>query len=306
MIKPKGVWLRPTELGEVAEATVAEAPHSANLQPAIKQTAATQKRYGSRPLLVAALLVCCSLLTGLIGLRVYSTDFPLFLPRLIEPVSASQIIPEDLQQGYMVRVLADGREYKTECYHNTVAEALHLVGVEIGSLDEVSLPLDMIIETDVIVEVRRGQYLYINTTPEEEAVVLAQTDELVQPVVPPSRPLVEQPVLSSRSGDSADSGDITVGEETFAYARRLSMESTAYTWTGYRTATGTWPAVGTIAVDPQFIPLGSKVYVDGYGFAIAEDTGRLIKGNIIDVYFETRDECIKWGRRRGVTVYILE
>jgi 3D (Asp-Asp-Asp) domain-containing protein len=113
-------------------------------------------------------------------------------------------------------------------------------------------------------------------------------------------------VIASRSGDNADAGEIIVGGEAFAYTRRLSMESTAYTWTGNKTATGTWPTVGTVAVDPQVIPLGSRVYVDGYGFATAADTGGLINGNIIDVYLDTRDECIKWGRKRGIAVYVLE
>jgi len=113
-------------------------------------------------------------------------------------------------------------------------------------------------------------------------------------------------VLSSRSGDSGEAGEFTIGEETYRFARQLTMEATAYTWTGNKTATGTWPVVGTIAVDPNVIALGSKVYVEGYGFAIAEDTGGLIKGGIIDVYMNTEDECFKWGRKRGITVYILE
>jgi len=44
-----------------------------------------------------------------------------------------------------------------------------------------------------------------------------------------------------------------------------TMIATAYTHTGYRTATGTWPSRGTIAVDPEVIPLGTRLYVDGYG-----------------------------------------
>lgn len=55
--------------------------------------------------------------------------------------------------------------------------------------------------------------------------------------------------------------------------------------------------MSTIAVDPSVIPLGSKVYVDGYGYAIAADTGGAIKGNIIDLYLNTSSECTSWGRR---------
>jgi len=85
----------------------------------------------------------------------------------------------------------------------------------------------------------------------------------------------------------------------------LVMECTAYTWTGNRTASGTWPAVGTAAVDPEVIPLGTKLYIEGYGPAVALDTGGLVKGNIIDIYLPTEDQCWQWGRRQ-VEVRILE
>lgn len=85
----------------------------------------------------------------------------------------------------------------------------------------------------------------------------------------------------------------------------MIMEATAYTWTGQRTATGTWPSRGTVAVDENVIPLGTKLYIEGYGEAIAEDTGGAIKGHIIDIYMETEDECWEWGRRT-VEVRVME
>ncbi|MEN8905161.1 MAG: 3D domain-containing protein [Clostridiales bacterium] len=77
------------------------------------------------------------------------------------------------------------------------------------------------------------------------------------------------------------------------------------------TATGTIAKRGTIAVDPNIIPLGSKVYVEGigtntdYGYAIAADTGGAIRGNKIDLCFDSRSEAINWGCR-SVKVYILK
>lgn len=62
---------------------------------------------------------------------------------------------------------------------------------------------------------------------------------------------------------------------------------------------------GVIAVDPRVIPLGTRVYVDGYGFALAADTGSAIKGDRIDVCFDTHQEALNWGIRR-LKVYILE
>ena len=60
-----------------------------------------------------------------------------------------------------------------------------------------------------------------------------------------------------------------------------------------------------VAVDPSVIPLGTRLYVEGYGEAIASDTGGAIKGNIIDVHFPTNAQCEQWGRRT-VQVTILD
>lgn len=57
------------------------------------------------------------------------------------------------------------------------------------------------------------------------------------------------------------------------------------------------PGLKVIAVDPRVIPLGSKVYVEGYGYAIAGDTGGAIKGNKIDVFIPTKSAALKWGRK---------
>ncbi len=78
---------------------------------------------------------------------------------------------------------------------------------------------------------------------------------------------------------------------------------TAYTHTGRKTSTGTWPKVGTIAVDPDVIPYGTYLYIDGYGIGRAADTG--VSGKHIDLFFETYEECIQYGRKRNVKVYIL-
>lgn len=65
------------------------------------------------------------------------------------------------------------------------------------------------------------------------------------------------------------------------------------------------PDVKVIAVDPSIIPLGTKVYVEGYGYAIAGDTGSSIKGNKIDVFFPSKSEAYKWGRK-DVKIKILK
>ena len=88
----------------------------------------------------------------------------------------------------------------------------------------------------------------------------------------------------------------------FAYTRKETFQATAYTGGG-RTASGTRARVGEIAVDPSVIPLGTTVYVEGFGLRTAEDTGGAVKGHIIDIYMASRSECMRWGRR-NVTVYL--
>ena len=87
------------------------------------------------------------------------------------------------------------------------------------------------------------------------------------------------------------------------YSRKIIAVATGYTHTGNRTATGTYPHRGTMAVDRGVIPMGSYGYVPGYGAVHAEDTGGAIVGNRIDLFFETRGEAVAWGRRT-VELYI--
>lgn len=75
---------------------------------------------------------------------------------------------------------------------------------------------------------------------------------------------------------------------------------------GAGTATGTRCTEGrTIAVDPRVIPLGSKVYIEGFGDFIAEDTGGAIKGNKIDIYLNDHDRCYAMGVTHA-NVYVMK
>lgn len=65
------------------------------------------------------------------------------------------------------------------------------------------------------------------------------------------------------------------------------------------------PELKVIAVDPKIIPLGSKVWVEGYGIAVAGDTGGAIKGNKIDVFVKNKSIAYDWGRKK-VTVKLLK
>lgn len=61
---------------------------------------------------------------------------------------------------------------------------------------------------------------------------------------------------------------------------------------------------GTCAVDKNVIPLGSLLYIEGYGYAIANDVGTAIKGNVVDLYMEDLRQCGTWGART-VNVYVI-
>ncbi|WP_027632527.1 G5 and 3D domain-containing protein [Clostridium hydrogeniformans] len=103
------------------------------------------------------------------------------------------------------------------------------------------------------------------------------------------------------------------GGDQVAYKKSMKVKATAYYNSGsngnHITATGTKPkrnpgGYSTIAVDPRIIPLGTKVWVEGYGYAIAEDTGGAIKGDKIDLFFNTSSEVYTWGVKY-VNVYII-
>jgi len=85
--------------------------------------------------------------------------------------------------------------------------------------------------------------------------------------------------------------------------RQLTVSATCYDLPG-RTATGMPVGRGVVAVDPSVIPLGSRLFVPGYGSGVAADIGGGIKGNVIDLWFPTYSECAGWGLRTvTITIY---
>lgn len=92
--------------------------------------------------------------------------------------------------------------------------------------------------------------------------------------------------------------------ENIRFSRVIVMNASAYSHTGHRTSSGIYPYRGAVAVDPKVIPLGTRIYVEGYGYAKALDVGGAIKGNKIDLFFDSNQQANRWGRR-SVKVYIL-
>ncbi|EAG7574046.1 resuscitation-promoting factor [Listeria monocytogenes] len=138
----------------------------------------------------------------------------------------------------------------------------------------------------------------------KENVTSNKTDKVV--VRGTKEKVVATPV-SNVSTSSATSSSSASASSTPSGGKTYKMESTAYSGggtTAYGINLSANPGLKVIAVDPRIIPLGSKVWVEGYGEAIAGDTGGAIKGNIVDVYFPNESQCYSWGRRM-VTVKVL-
>lgn len=104
------------------------------------------------------------------------------------------------------------------------------------------------------------------------------------------------------------------GATSITYRKVINVKATAYyavygvgnTYTASgRKAIRDPNGYSTIAVDPKVIPLGTRLYVEGYGFAIAADKGTAIKGNFIDVFFDTYNEACDW-EVKYPNVYILQ
>ncbi len=158
-----------------------------------------------------------------------------------------------------------------------------------------------------------GQAVYVNGVP--ESITVSQTVMLTEPV---------REIVAVGTGEKTDSprqyplvGDgflYTAGGELLHYSHAEQFNATAYTsWVGGVTGTtacGTQARVGAVAVDPSVIPYYTKMYIvseDGvfdYGQSSAEDCGGAIKGKIIDLYFNTLEECYQFGRR-DIRVYFL-
>ena len=108
---------------------------------------------------------------------------------------------------------------------------------------------------------------------------------------------------------TAESLTVSVSGQNLSYKSAINVTATGYTrfdpGCNSTTATGTKATKGAIAVDPRVIPLGTKLYVPGYGIGVASDTGGAIKGNKIDLCFDSVSEALNWGRR-SVVAYIIE
>lgn len=248
-----------------------------------------------------------------------------------------------VRRAIPVQVRVDGEEHEVWTVADTVRGALQAAGVRIGELDRVtprladrleaglSIQVTRVVEEFVeeiemlpfkvvrwaAPELERGQTRVIR---EGQEGILRKTIRMVyedgrlagQSIVASE---VERPAVDRVIGEGTRTPALVVQTESgpLRYSEVREMTATAYypgprstgEWADGLTFTGLVARRGVIAVDPTVIPLGTRLYVPGYGEGIAADIGGAIKGNIIDVLFETYEEAIQWGRQT-VQVYILE
>jgi len=116
--------------------------------------------------------------------------------------------------------------------------------------------------------------------------------------------------VQQTSTKTVDNSEAATSADNVSGSKTLTMSATAYSTEA--NGMGTYSATGInlkqhpscVAVDPSVIPLGSIIWVSGYGVSVAGDTGTAIKGNVIDLHFSTVAQSMAWGRRT-VTVKIL-
>ena len=233
-----------------------------------------------------------------------------------------------------VVVAADGSEWEWVSSQSTVGGILNEAGIALGVKDRVTPGLDAKASQGMKIAVTRIEERIVTQREpikfksivkydirssargviregqngEKEVKYLVTLKDGVKVASKPiSAQVVKQPVnrvfLITHPNQLASRGGMPF--------KRVSMVATAYapfvcggSRSGH-TCTGVMAGKGIIAVDPRVIPLGTKLYVEGYGFCVAGDTGGAIKGARIDLGFDTYRQAMAFGRRT-VTVWILE
>ena len=194
------------------------------------------------------------------------------------------------QPGMLIRVIRVVKEYE---------KALWRIPRQITKIQNQDLELGL---TQVVAKGKDGVEEVTFCTTYEDGIKLGR--KIV------GRAVIDAPVPETIIVGT--SGTIVRDGQTIRFKQAMSMSATAYYWGPE--CTGKWAdgftyvglkaEKGVIAVDPRVIPLWTRVYVDGYGFAIAGDVGSAIKGSKIDLCYDTYAEALQWGKR-PVRLYIL-
>lgn len=134
---------------------------------------------------------------------------------------------------------------------------------------------------------------FINTQEDEEEMEKENVVEVEKEVVKDTEPT---PIISPSEPTPTDTSDSDIPDNTGSI-----FQLTAYTWTGNPMANGQYPYVGACA--SNYFPLGTLLYIEGYGTYTVCDRGGMAN-NVIDIYMETYEECIQFGRRSALVTVI--
>ena len=210
----------------------------------------------------------------------------------------------------------DGMQVTITCNVTEAQTYTAEVPFEVSYCEDPSLPVG---EEKVIVEGQVGQKLCVADVTYANGVETGR-NILEETIV--TEPVNQIVAVGTDNGTGKPVDDILFGDgfivlptgEVLTYTHSQQFKATAYTsWiadvTG-TTATGTKARVGAIAVDPSLVPYGTRMFIvsnDGeyvYGIATAEDCGGGVKGNHVDLYYDTVEECFQFGVRQ-CTIYFL-
>lgn len=251
------------------------------------------------------------------------------IPDISSKIKDGSVI--QIKRAFEVEIFADGKKFTVKTQPDIAENIVKMAGIELKEKDRVEPsrtayiegPADIKVvrvEEKVVEELRKIPYKTVSRVdynlPIGQTKLLQKGEEGQEKVITRIRledgkvveKTTEKVAIKPAKPEIVVKGGLMVasrGGVKFAYTKKIKMLATAYTHTGNRTATGTVPRHGVVAVDPTVIPLGTKLYVEGYGFARAEDIGSSIKGNRIDLFMETEALARRFGRR-WVDVYILK
>ncbi len=242
-------------------------------------------------------------------------------------------------RAFYVTISVDGEMKSVRTTGTTVAEALAEAGVELGDEDIIDTEPMTVVDCETAVRVTRVKSETVTEkretdfkTVEKKTSALFAGDTRVETEgqkgeieavyavkyvngEPAERTLIKETVVKEPvdkvvlvgTKQKPKAAAVTASAPA-SYKAAYTMRATAYTYGddgGNVTYTGVSTRRGIVAVDPSVIPLGTRLYIEGYGSAVAGDIGSAIKGDRIDLFMETESECISFGRR-SVTVYVLE
>lgn len=187
---------------------------------------------------------------------------------------------------------------------------LSVISVQNGDEEVVSYDVSNgdAVETETPEEVEEAAEETVVENPAEEAVIQEAVEEVVEQTQPAEETVVETQPEQPAEEPAEEATAQTSSSEN---GRWMSVEATAYSRNQPVLSNHTFTGIDlrensrVIAVDPNVIPLGSTIYVPGYGEYIAGDTGGAIIGNRIDIHFESLNSAIQFGRQH-IDVQVFE